>query len=244
MLRSLLNRASISQPDDHFTFASDKSSAVIPNTDTEELHEFVVPYTSTVRTTNDVNKPASTENRYLANKSLRVVSASDRIVPKPYRTVVSPNAQTFRISSVSFDGADSLDRLLDGVFDLFSKLGIETTEDGGHPITLTSGGSLPEDIAGVAEAYVIDVKSIGTTIIAADAAGLFNGLMSFLGLLDAKDMTIKEVAVQDKPRFSHRGHHIDSARNFRSKETVLKTIDVMALYKVCPCFISWKLRPH
>mmetsp|Transcript_25974 Transcript_25974/g.58264 ORF Transcript_25974/g.58264 Transcript_25974/m.58264 type:complete len:1141 (+) Transcript_25974:342-3764(+) len=210
----------------------DKSSAVIPNTDTENLRDFVVPYTSTVRTTNDVNKPASTENRYLANKSLRVVSASDRIVPKPFRTVVSPNAQSFRISSVSLSGADSLSQLQDGVSELMSKLGIETTDYGGHPIALTLGGSLPGDIAGVDEAYIMDVKSIGTTIIATDAAGLFNGLMSFLGLLDVNDMTIKEVTVQDKPRFPYRGHQIDAARNFRSKETVLKTLDVMALYKM------------
>ena len=223
-------------PNHHFT--SDQSSAVIPNTDTEDMRDFVVPYTSTVRTTNDVNTPASTENRFLANRSLRVVSASDRIVPKPYRTVVSPNAQTFRISRVSLSGADSLGQLQDGVDELMSKLGIETTEYGGHPIALSLSGSLPGDIAGVAEAYVMDVMSIGTTIIAADAAGLFNGLMSFLGLLDANDMTIKEVTVQDKPRFSYRGHQIDAARNFRSKETVLKTLDVMALYKVCSCFVS------
>ena len=45
-------------------------------------------------------------------------------------------------------------------------------------------------------------------------------------------MALKEMTVIDKPRFEYRGHQVDAARNFRSKETILKTIDAMALWKV------------
>jgi hexosaminidase len=59
--------------------------------------------------------------------------------------------------------------------------------------------------------------------------------MSFIGLLDVSNtgkMTLKEMTMYDKPRFGYRGHQVDVARNFRSKEALMKTIDAMALWKV------------
>ena len=66
--------------------------------------------------------------------------------------------------------------------------------------------------------------------------GLFHGLMSCVGLLDvgAAATSLTEMAVHDAPRFEYRGHQVDVARNFRSKEALRKTDDAMALYKVRP----------
>ena len=66
--------------------------------------------------------------------------------------------------------------------------------------------------------------------------GLFHGLMSFVGLLDVGETatSLREMAAHDAPRFEYRGHQVDVARNFRSKEALRKTIDAMALYKVRP----------
>lgn len=38
--------------------------------------------------------------------------------------------------------------------------------------------------------------------------------------------------IKDVPRFPYRGAMIDVARNFQSKETVLKFIDLMSVYKM------------
>ena len=40
------------------------------------------------------------------------------------------------------------------------------------------------------------------------------------------------VVIQDAPRFRWRGHMLDEARHFHGKETVLHTLDVMALQKL------------
>jgi hexosaminidase len=59
--------------------------------------------------------------------------------------------------------------------------------------------------------------------------------MSFIGLMHIRSngrATLKEMTIYDKPRFGYRGHHVDVARNFHSKETIEKTIDAMALWKV------------
>ena len=213
---------------------SDGSTAVIQNTDTEEMHNFVVPYTSTVKTAADNNIPITAASRFTLNlKTVEEVdAASTRIIPAPYKTNIGSNANTFSIDGLSLGNVQLIDVLVKGAFDLLSKLDVMT--NGNHPVSFTSG-DLPTEIAGAKEAYTLDITAQGTTITATDPAGFFNGLMSFIGLLDIKNnnvMTLKEMTVIDKPRFEYRGHQVDAARNFRSKETILKTIDAMALWKV------------
>ena len=60
--------------------------------------------------------------------------------------------------------------------------------------------------------------------------------MSFVGLLDVGETatSLTEMVVHNALRFEYRGHQVNLARNFRSKEALRKTIDVMALYKVRP----------
>ena len=45
-------------------------------------------------------------------------------------------------------------------------------------------------------------------------------------------LTLAGVHVEDDPRFGYRGWHLDIARNFHSKESVLMLLDQMALYKL------------
>ena len=207
---------------------SDGSTAVIRNTDTERMHDFVMPYASTLKTATDNNIPMTEASRFTLNlKTVEEVDANTRIIPTPYKTIIDNNANTFNI-----DGVTLTNQQLLGGIDLLSKLGVST--DGNYPITFITV-DLPEEIAGFTESYILNVTAQGTNITAADPAGFFNGLMSFIGLLDLKNnnvMTLKEMTVIDKPRFEYRGHQVDAARNFRSKETILKTIDAMALWKV------------
>ena len=206
------------------------------------MQSFTVPYASTMKTATDNNIPMTASNRYAANTKTEEVDASTRIIPSPYKTVVADDAQTFEISGVSLDNAQMLGNLK--VAGLLAKLGV--SEDGDHQVTFVMDGTLPSDVYGTAEAYMMEITTQGTTITANDEAGLFNGFMSFIALLDvntSNSMTLKEMTVHDMPRFSYRGHQVDTARNFRSKQTILNTIDAMALWKVrIGCFVS--LRVH
>jgi N-acetyl-beta-hexosaminidase len=212
---------------------SDGSSAVIENTNSENMHDFVLPYTSTVKTSADNNVPMTAVTRYSLNqKTVDEVDVMTRIVPTPYKTIIEDNANSFNINGISLVSVEPLDNLVEGAFDLFSKLGVNSNGD--HQVSFTSG-AVPEEVAGSDEAYLLEVTALGTTITAPNKVGLFNGLMSFVGLLGITNnsvMTLKEMAVFDKPRFEYRGHQVDAARNFRSMETILKTIDAMALWKV------------
>jgi len=212
---------------------SDQSTAVIKNTDTEVMHDFVLPYKSTMKTPTDSNIPMAAANRFSLNmKTVHTVDANARIIPAPYKTIVDDDAQTFDINGVSLVNSELLGVLSSGAMDLLSKL--SASSSGNHKVSFALG-TLTVEIADMAESYTMEVTAQGTNITGADSTGLFNGFMSFIGLLDVKNngkMTLTEMTVHDKPRFGHRGHQIDTARNFRSKEAIMKTIDAMALWKV------------
>lgn len=88
-----------------------------------------------------------------------------------------------------------------------------------------------------AEAYHLKISgSDGITITGHDAAGVFYGVQSLLALLplENKDATInlQGIGIEDAPRFPYRGIHVDVARNFQNKASMLKVIDAMARYKL------------
>lgn len=197
------------------------------------MHDFVLPYTSTMKTPTDNNIPMTTANRFSLNtKTVRKVDVNARIVPTPYKTIIKDGAQDFDIDGISLVNPQLLGVLRYGALDLLSKLSVSSS--GNHKVSF-SMSSLPAEIIDMDESYTMEVTAQGTNITGGDAAGLFNGLMSFIGLLDVKNngrMSLTELTVHDKPRFGHRGHQVDTARNFRSKEAIMKTIDAMALWKV------------
>lgn len=83
----------------------------------------------------------------------------------------------------------------------------------------------------------IELKSNNT------GAGFFYGLQTLIQLMPVEihdasaehNITMIElpiVSINDAPRFPYRGAMMDVARNFLPKETVLKFIDLMAIYKL------------
>jgi len=90
------------------------------------------------------------------------------------------------------------------------------------------------------EAYqlVID-RQKGVMITGTDKAGVFYGIQSLLALIPVEALgkisdkiMLGEVLVDDVPRFPYRGLLLDVARNFQSKKTILKFLDLMAFYKL------------
>jgi len=90
------------------------------------------------------------------------------------------------------------------------------------------------------EAYDLTINNKeGIVINGYDDAGVFYAVQSFLSslpvepaLLHQKQIATKALAISDAPRFAYRGLQFDMARNFQSKKTILKMLDLMALYKL------------
>ncbi|TXK36711.1 family 20 glycosylhydrolase [Pontibacter qinzhouensis] len=89
------------------------------------------------------------------------------------------------------------------------------------------------------EAYQLQVTPERVVISASAPAGAFYGIQSFKSLLpptawatNQENYTITAVAVSDAPRFGYRAFMLDVARNFQTKQQVLKVLDLMALYKL------------
>ena len=72
----------------------------------------------------------------------------------------------------------------------------------------------------------------GISITSEGNAGLFYGIQSLKSLIIKNPFNLPEITVMDNPRFAYRGVMLDVARNFQSKETVLKLLDRMAFYKL------------
>ncbi len=89
------------------------------------------------------------------------------------------------------------------------------------------------------EAYelVID-PTTGIRIVGLSSAGVFYGLQSLRGLLPPPTtaggggVVLPALRVVDAPRFAYRGFMLDVARNFHPKAAVLRTLDLMARYKL------------
>ena len=183
---------------------------MIENTDTERLHDFVLPYTSTKKTASDTNVHMTASSRFSLNQKLvKDVDASSRVIPTPYQALIPENSRQFNIVGISIENGHLLGRLQTGASDLLHKLGV--SENGDHKVSFISS-VLTAEVSGP-ESYSMEITLEGTTITGESASGLFLGLMSFIGLLDIRNggrITLKEAVIYDKPRFEYRGHQVRS----------------------------------
>ncbi len=86
-----------------------------------------------------------------------------------------------------------------------------------------------------AEGYNISIKG-NRIVLQGKEAGLFYAMQSFLQLFPSEKIngtyTIPNVVINDYPRFSYRGLHLDVGRHFFPLSFIKKYIDVMAAYKL------------
>ncbi len=137
------------------------------------------------------------------------------------------------------------DPALLGLGDYFSDLirtatgfDLETTNDDASSNTIII--ELAESLA--AEGYHLEVTPEKIHITAQQAAGAFYAIQTLRQLLpaeiesqkavDAIQWKVPVVTIQDAPRFSYRGLHLDVGRHFFPVEFIYKFIDLLALHKM------------
>jgi hexosaminidase len=93
------------------------------------------------------------------------------------------------------------------------------------------------------EGYRLRITATKVEVQAAKPAGVFYGLQTFRQLLPPEVFRRAPtgavtawkapcVEIEDKPRFSWRGSHLDVGRHFHAKATILKHLDLMAMHKL------------
>ncbi len=78
----------------------------------------------------------------------------------------------------------------------------------------------------------------GVRIYGSDPAGVFYGIQSFFSLFppesldgSAEKIGIPQLIIEDGPRFTYRGMHLDVSRSFHDKEYVMDFLELLARYK-------------
>lgn len=88
------------------------------------------------------------------------------------------------------------------------------------------------------ESYKLDISNESIVITGGDSAGVFYGtqtlcqIMAVSAEFGGHDRYLPVAIIQDAPRFTYRGLMLDSSRHFQKKETILKLLDQMAIYKL------------
>ena len=97
-------------------------------------------------------------------------------------------------------------------------------------ITLTTGLNTDN-----AEAYQLKVTPDNIIIRGASEAGTFYGIQTLRKSLPATnkgDISLPSVEINDYPRFSYRGVHLDVSRHFFPIDSIKRFIDMMALHNI------------
>jgi hexosaminidase len=116
----------------------------------------------------------------------------------------------------------------------------------GFPLAIGPGGAItlaldPKLKALGEEGYRLTVTPNAIKVRAFAPAGVFYGLQTVRQLLPAavfrKAVTsapwkVPCLEIEDRPRFSWRGSHLDVGRHFQPKEMILKHLDLLALHKL------------
>ncbi|MEC4004666.1 family 20 glycosylhydrolase [Flavobacterium sp. SUN052] len=111
------------------------------------------------------------------------------------------------------------------------ELAIRTTSNASSKISLSY---FVKSIMTADYQYQLNVSSNKVVIEAESNEGFFYGIQTLLQLIptNAKTQTrIQCLKIDDKPKYSWRGMHLDCARHFFPKEFVKKYIDYLAMYK-------------
>ena len=97
-------------------------------------------------------------------------------------------------------------------------------------ITLTVG-----EAGENAEGYSLTVDAKGVNITGASPAGVFYGMQTLrkaLPITEGGKIELPAVTINDYPRFSYRGAHLDVSRHFFTTDSIKRFVDMLALHNL------------
>jgi hexosaminidase len=183
--------------------------------------------------------------RFEENTKMSLIGENDllRVIPTPVNIQLTGEYVSFTetVDIVYQDGLKNEAEFLSGFLEKLTgqALVLEVgTEAKPNSILLRSEKFIVNGVSD--EAYRLQIgKDRNITITGTDNAGVFYGIQTLMALLPVNallgisDVVRMEVmTIEDAPRFQYRGIHIDVARNFQEKETILRILDLLAFYKI------------
>src|SRR2546427_11802285 len=175
------------------------------------------------------------ENQFTLDSATRTIPASELPPVFPTPVEVTAGAGTLRLTALpSVEAAEALKAEAAFAAEYLRPYFGSTRKAGGPTVRLevspVAGQTSPE-------AYTLVVDSVqGVRIVGVSPAGVFYGLQSLRSLLPAPTprtgLVLPAIRVVDAPRFGYRGFMLDVARNFHPKAVVLRTLDLLARYKI------------
>jgi hexosaminidase len=175
------------------------------------------------------------ENQFARDSVIRVTPSSELAPVFPTPVEVTPGVGALRLTALPpVEAPEALKSEAAFAAEYLRPYFSTTRKAGVPPLRLEVG---PVTGQASPEAYTLVVDSVqGVRIVGASPAGVFYGLQSLRSLLPAPTpragLVLPAIRVVDAPRFAYRGFMLDVARNFHPKAAVLRTLDLIARYKL------------
>lgn len=218
---------------------------VFANTDTENVKDFVDPFTKPEQLLRsgsnnpDLYPVATAATRYQDNLAVNQASAkldaSPKIIPTPLEVKYRKGNVTLD-SSWQIRHAGRLTSEAKYFTEQLKAAGVTVSAAADHVAATGKVIEVKVDSSiEKTEAYNLTIAADKITIVGSDNAGAFYGIQSVLSLLPAQvssSHSLPQLTASDAPRYTWRGMHYDMGRNFHSKEVTLRLIEQMARYKL------------
>ena len=195
------------------------------------------------RNADDEEPIPTSEWNYKNNLSMQEIPASQlkQIIPSPVKIQIGSGVLNITNSLEIYyqNGLENEAKYLAASLrDLTSKeFKMSTTTSKGKSINLQLSKIKVANTS--KEAYQLKISEEGISIVGSDPAGVFYGIQSLRSLIPVEaykekstTFTLPHVIVEDAPRFGFRGLHLDVSRNFQTKETILRLLDLISFYKI------------
>src|SRR6267142_700103 len=178
---------------------------------------------------------ATPENQFTLDSLTRVIAVNELPPVFPTPASVTPGMGSLRLTAMPpVDAPEALKS--EAAFAAeYLRPYFASMRAGSAPALRLEVGAVEGQTSSEAYALVVDPAQ-GIRIVGVSPAGVFYGLQSLRNLLPAPTpragLALPAIRVVDAPRFGYRGFMLDVARNFHSKAQVLRTLDLLARYKL------------